>query len=150
VKITVPRPSGTSRRAASPPDQEAAEAADPPELLEGLGREVPKIQAPVVAGVVDHEIRGIEALAGRHHRPIEQPYRIGLTRRVRRDRLGTAARRRDRPSHLLDFLGRAAGDQHVISRSGEASAERGAKPTLGADTDDHGCWQTHGFVLLEG
>jgi hypothetical protein len=122
--------------------EKTAEATDPPEFLEGLRPQLAKIQAPVVAGVVDDEIGGIEAGA-RRHRPIEQPHDVSLARHVRDDRLGAAARRPDGACHLLDFLARAAGDEHVMSLPAEPPAECRAEAALCADPDNHGCWLRH-------
>jgi hypothetical protein len=94
-------------------DEEAAKAADPPELLELLRAQFLEIDAPVVARVEDHN-----------------------TRRVDRDRFGAAARRTDRFEDLCNLLGRSPGDQHMIPFHGEAAAQRGTKPALSAHTHD--------------
>ena len=77
------------------------------------------------------------ARAGRHG-PVEQGDDLGLPRRVGRDGLGAAAGLGDRPDDLLDPVRRAAGDEDVMALRGEAPAQCGAQPVLGADAD-HDC-----------
>src|SRR5882724_8737636 len=118
-------------------DQKPAKAADPPELLELLRAQLSEIDAPVVAGIEDDNVGRRAAIAGRH-RPIKQTNDIVLACRVGRDGFGAAARFANRFGHLRNLLGRSASDEHMIALGGEAPAERGAKPALGAYTCDHG------------
>ena len=47
-------------------DEEAGKAAHPPRLLERVGAQLAKVDAPIVAGIEDDEIDRIEVFAGRH------------------------------------------------------------------------------------
>src|SRR5262245_11969498 len=118
-------------------DQKAAEAADPPELLELLRAQLAEIDAPVVAGIEDDDV-GRRAAIARRHRPIEEANDIVLAGRVDRHGFGAAACCVNRLRHLRDLLGRPAGDQHMIALGSEAPGERGAEPALGAHPDNDG------------
>ena len=72
VKITVPRPSGASRRAAS---QEPGKAADPPELLKELRWELAEIYPLVVTGVEDDKVGWLATAAGVHG-AVKQPNHV--------------------------------------------------------------------------
>jgi hypothetical protein len=107
VKITAPRPNGTSRRAASRANQESAEAADAPEILELPRRQFAEFDALIIAGIGDNEVRGLEAVA-RRHRAVEQPHDILLKRRIRRDGFSAAPRANDRLGDLVEAAVRPA------------------------------------------
>src|SRR5882762_4320727 len=98
-------------------DEEAAEASDAPEILELPRGQRAEIDALIVASVRHDDVRRLEALA-RRHCAIEQPRDILLTCGIHRDRLGAAARRHDRPSHLPDLVRRPTGDEHDRRRRG--------------------------------
>jgi len=104
VKMTVPRPSGTRRRAASRPTRKPAETSDAPELLEQLRGELRNRLRRVVAGVEHDEVGG-RAVVAAVIAPVEQTAR----RRPRVASVATASARppsRDRSDHLLDLVRR--------------------------------------------
>jgi hypothetical protein len=109
--MTVPRPSGTSRRAAS----------RPPEILELFGGHFPEVDPLVVPSVVGDEIDRIQAVP-RRHSPLEQPGDVIFASRIGHDRLGAATCARDRLRDLVDFAACPPGDEDVISLRGKASA----------------------------
>ena len=114
------------------PDQESAEAADAPEILELLRRQFAEIDALIIAGIGDHEVRGLEA-AARRHRAVEKPHDILLERRIRCDGLSAATRGNDRLGDLVDLGRRPPGDENVIAPLGEPTAQGCAKPAFGSN-----------------
>jgi hypothetical protein len=117
------------------PDQKAAEAADPPEILELPGGHFPEIDPPIVPGIVDDQIDRVQARAWRDGL-LEQPGDVTFARRIRHDRLGAATFAEDRVRNLVDLAAGPSGDQDVISLRGKPPAQRRAEPLLGADADN--------------
>src|SRR5713226_2542361 len=118
-----------------PSDQESREAADAPEILEHLRRELAKIDLLIVAGVEDDEVGRLAAGTGRE-RPVQEASDVLLARGIGRDGFSAASRRGDGAGDLLYLLTRTASDEHVIALAREAAAERGAEAEFGADADD--------------
>ena len=143
VKITVPRPERDQPAGRLAPDQEAGKAADAPEVLEQLRRDLAEVDHLVVAGVEDDDVGRVAPAAGRHG-AIEQGDDLLFARRIGGNGLGAAAGGDDAGHHLLDLGGRTAGDQDVIALPGEATADRRADALLGADAHDDCGRLTHG------
>src|SRR3954470_2689808 len=99
------------------PNQEAAEAADAPEILELLRGQLAEVDALIVARVRHDELRRIETIA-RGHRPLEQFCNVALAGRIHRDWLGTAARRCNRLRDSADLGPRSSRHEDVIATLG--------------------------------
>src|SRR5262249_53609199 len=95
-------------------DEEAAEAADAPEILELLSGQLAEIDALVVASVEDHEVGRLAAVA-RRNGPVEETSDVVLVRRIDGYGFGAPARSANCPDNLLDLLGCPSRDEHVIA-----------------------------------
>src|SRR5205807_2509848 len=82
------------------------------------------------------------------HRPVEEAANLVLSRRVRRDGRGAAAGLSDGPGNLFDPGRGPAGHQDMMAFGGEAPAQRGAQPVLGADADYDGGRPAHDATPL--
>ena len=120
-----------SRRLAA--DQEAAEAGDPPHLLEERRVHLDEVADLVVAGVAHRHLDRARRLSA-----LEQSHDVALLRRVRRHRGGASAGRPDRGDDLRQSLRRTAGDEDVQPFAPEPLAQRRAEPDFRADADDDG------------
>jgi hypothetical protein len=118
VKMTVPRPSGTSRREASRPTRKPPKQ---PTRLELRGGHFSEVDPLIVPGAVGDKIDRLQARAWRQGH-FEQPRDIGFARNIGHDRLGAATCARDCLRDLVDLAAGPPGDEDVISLSGKVSA----------------------------
>src|SRR5581483_2242192 len=123
-------------------DQEAREAAHPPEVLEQLRADLAEIDPLVVAGVEHHDVRSV-ATRARRHGAVEQGDHLLLVRRIDGESLGASASGPDGGSDLADLRRCPAGDEDMVAPAGEASGYGGADTLLGAYAHHDGCRLAH-------
>jgi hypothetical protein len=101
--------------------EEAAEAADAPEILELRRRQLTEIDPLIIAGIEDHEVSRVVAVARRHGQ-IEQADHVLLAGRVDRHGFRAAVRFANSLCDLRDLLRRTPADDNVIALEGKAPA----------------------------
>jgi hypothetical protein len=135
VKMTVPWPKGTSRRAASRPTRKPAKHPTRQNSSKA-GGDLAEVDVLVVADVEDNEIGWLEARTGCHG-AIEQTRDIAFTGRIRHDRFGAASGRDNRAYDQLDLGRGSAGDENVMTLPGKAPGGGRTQSVLGAGADDN-------------
>ena len=117
------------------PDQKAAQAAEPPDVLEEVGLHLEQVAPAVIARVVDDEL---QARCVRRAGGVEEAQDLALVRGVRRHRSGPSAGSFDRRGQGLDARLCAPSDVDVNPLAGDAAADGGAQSGIGAHADDDG------------
>src|SRR5258708_2012822 len=125
-----------------PSHQEAAEAADAPEVFEHFRRQVAEIQLAVVACVVGDKVERIPSGAGRRG-AIEQANDILFACRVRQYRFRAATFRRNGVHDLFDLVRASSSAHPVVAAFCKAAAKRRSETKLRADADYDCDWLTH-------